>query len=528
MRRYLPEYPSVYYILALSSMVVLFDVEEELTNMGESVESINRIKNEISSFIKEVRDYAHNQDHEIPQTAIFTSNNFRDRECEYFINKPSKLVRDSSVRKWFFGDLAEWLINHNAGFEIPPALDPDNTSQIKKHYQKRLFEFAKVVMNYTGTLHFSETDFYAAYNDLFTKRYSSVHHHRIIVPLPGLWFERLRNDSKQYPLSILNDNLNWGSYKISHLTNPTISKLTNNEMTGLQTYGTPGMVVKKGQTQKRLKWTNKLDLNLRVKDRQSFYDADRTGIGRGWTGTAARTVATDIVKQILTSIRLFLPERDVSIGPLYNLERSWMTHRGICVNVYGTYYTNLTQQEPMFSRNHLRLSKEQFYDFQEYYDSYGSHFDLTGEGLTLALNRLNQMYQKSNYQDKIVDCFIGLETTLLKDGGASSKIADRGTTLLRHHPSLDVRYIHDLLSLLTRIRNGIVHNNAQVGDYIDLENETDPPNARPVEKVSVKNIINQARSILGHVIREYAYLMEKEGKSIQEVNVDFLSKQTRD
>ena len=89
------------------------------------------------------------------------------------------------------------------------------------------------------------------------------------------------------------------------------------------------------------------------------------------------------------------------------------------------------------------------------------------------------------------------------------------------------RYSHDLLSLLTRIRNGIVHNSAQVTDYIDSDNETSPHSARPVEEVGPRNLLKQARSILAHIIREYAYLMEKEKKSIHEINVDLLDNRVR-
>lgn len=495
--------------------------------MDESVASINRIKNDISSFIRTVRHYADRRGRDIPQTVIVTSNVFRDREYEYFVNKPSKLVREAPVRKVHFRDTAEWLVDHDAGFDIPPGYDPSETTPVKSYYRKRLFEFAQVVMDYTGTLHFSETDFNAAYNDHFTKRYSSVHDHRIIVPLPKFVLRMPRDAPKEISLPILEDDINWSSHKVSHLTNPTISKLTDEEMAGLQTYGTPGMIIKKDRTQKRLGWVNKLEFNLRVKDRRSFHNPDRQGLDRGWTGRAARNIAAGLAKQILTSIRLFIPEQYVGLGPLYNLERSWMTHRGICIDVSGSYYTNLTQQGDTISREGLNLFQEQFDDFRDYYETYGNEFDLEVGGLTPALNRLTQMYQKSNRQDKIVDCFIGLETTLLRDGGDSSKIADRGTVLLRHHPNLDVRYVHDMLSLLTQIRNDVVHNNAQVRDYIDPCNETDPPNTRPVEKVGPQNLMKQARSILSHIIREYAYLMEKEGKSIHEINVDFLDQRIR-
>lgn len=130
------------------------------------------------------------------------------------------------------------------------------------------------------------------------------------------------------------------------------------------------------------------------------------------------------------------------------------------------------------------------------------------------------MYRTTNRQDKIVDCFIGLETTLLRDGGDSTKIADGGTALPRHRPCFTTRYVHDLLSLSTRIPNGVVHNSARVEEYIDPNNVPTPPHVRPVENIESRHLSKRARSLLAHVIREYAYLMGKESKSVHEINVD--------
>lgn len=495
--------------------------------MGESVGSINRVKNDVASFIRTVRNFSDRQDREVPQTVILTSNVFRDREYEHFVAKPSKLVRGAPVKKGFFRDTAAWLMDNDAGFDIPPGYDPDNRPRIQSYYQKRLFEFAQSVMDYTGTLHFSETDFVAAYNDLFTRRYSSVHDHRVVAPLSKFVLRVHDGGSRELTLPILEESIDWNSYEVSHLTNPKISRISGEEMAGLQTYGTPGMIVKKDQTQKRLGWAYKIEFNLRVTDRRSYHDADRRGLDPSWTASAASDVAAKQTKQILTAIRLFEPEKFVCLGPIYNLERSWRTHRDLCVDVSRSHYTDLTQRGNTVFRDRLDLYKEQFDDFRAYFEAYGNEFDSEGGGLSQALNRFNQMYRKTNRQDKIVDCFIGLETTLLRDGGDSTKIADRGTALLRHHPCFNTRYVHDLLSLLTRIRNGVVHNSARVEEYIDPKNVSTPQHVRPVENIEPRHLLKQARSILAHVIREYAYLMGKESKSVHEINVDLLDYRIR-
>lgn len=86
-------------------------------------------------------------------------------------------------------------------------------------------------------------------------------------------------------------------------------------MAGLQTYGTPRVIVKKDQTPKRFGWSYTIEFNLRVKDRRTFHDADRRGLDPNWTALAASDVAGQQAEQILTAIRLFEPATTLAWVP---------------------------------------------------------------------------------------------------------------------------------------------------------------------------------------------------------------------
>jgi len=383
----------------------------------------DRIKDCTEAFFSEMSKYADKRDLDTPQTAVYTPTTFRREDPEEIVTQPSKLVRtDNPVKQFFFDETAEWLASSNAGFDFPPALDPEQTDDIAGYYRKRLFEFAQLTLDYTGQFGFSESDFYAAYRDHIKPKYQAKHTHRIVVPLPGLSLHGTAN-LRQKKLSLPNqiDIDSVGRNRCELPSEVEISRLTDWELAGVQTYGSPHVTSDLSTLRRKLRWYYKLMIDIEIEDLPAAHEERRPGIDRSWTSLLAKQIGIRIAKQLVTVLRLFEPRNYVGIGPAYVTERSWLTHRNLCMDISGYFSSSDSQETPIVKLERYQLDRENYDELNSFWRKLATACDPKADTeLSSAIRRFNQTFKSKSYEDKIVDSYIGFEKTLANNEGVSS------------------------------------------------------------------------------------------------------------
>lgn len=490
------------------------------------------VKDEISdcveAFFDKVAELADKRGCDIPQTAVYTPTNFKREDPERIVAQPSKLVRvHRALNQFFFNDTAEWLVSSGNGFDFPPAIDPEQTEGIRTYYRKRLFEFAQIVLDYTGCLEFSESDFEEAYKDHIQPKYQSKHTHRIIVPLPGFSMhdaDNLREEKLRLSTKINLGNVGRNQCELS--PEIEISRLTEWELAGIQTHGSPHATTDLKDLKRRLSWYYKLTIDIDVEDLPTAHEKERPGIDRSWTSQLAKQVGIRVARQVRTVLRLFQPRGYVGIGPAYVMERSWLTHRGLCMDIGGYFSSSDSLETTLVKLEHYRLHREDHDDINSFWEGIASTCDPEADTrLSTAIRRFNQTFRDKSYEDKIVDCYIGFEKTLANDDRVSSfRFPARAVLLfqdqslyLRNSSEMSAEFVYEFIDLLQNKRNGIIHDDAKL-NMGDFEGDRDRPAELTVECLSSYEFTIEARYLLSQAIQSYQELLEKKDITIKEIN----------
>lgn len=160
----------------------------------------------------------------------------------------------------------------------------------------------------------------------------------------------------------------------------------------------------------------------------------------------------------------------------------------------------------------------------EFTDFFASHrwlIKTETEGMfSRSLRRLNQMNEKGNDADCIVDCAIAFEETLLKtvtqETSFTFRLGLRGSLLLDDRIPYNREEIRSFFKALYYARGEIVHSDKPLSEIIaedcfELETISDPDS---------REFVQHARVFLAEVIKEYMNHRTDRGLSIPDVNED--------
>ena len=265
---------------------------------------------------------------------------------------------------------------------------------------------------------FDENAFDTAYEDHFAPFYASTHVHRVVFPFPRVILGP--DDFKegfQLTLEPLEDSVDNGEYVASLTNDLLLSRISDFEMTAMQTYGRPDMITEPDQTQKRLGWATTLKVEFEVTYCLMKHNSEHTGLDLSWTGNQALSEADPIAKQVVTALRLWAPKEYAGLGPGYLLRDSWKTYYSISADVNRVVVPEFGQRGKSFQRNPVKLPKAEQNALREHWQQIGPYCTLEDEmsnTLYRDLTRFNRMYERSTFEDQIVDAFLGFETTLIR------------------------------------------------------------------------------------------------------------------
>jgi len=476
------------------------------------------IKYEVEKFIRYVQSYTDERYENIPVTSIRTSNTFRDRKHEYQVKQPSKIVRDSFFKKSYFSSLSRLLIKKGLSF-CPHHEDNHEHSQ----HTKRIFELAKLTLDHIGEVNFDEDAFNSAYSDYFEPLYESTHTHRFIFPLPRIIL-RPENYPEKFRLELppLENPINKGNYVSSIINEFTLSKITGSEMTAMQNYGTPGIITKPDQTQKRLGWSTKLDITFEVTHRPTKHNEDRVGVDPSFTGLHTSSIASDVAKQVVTALRLWDPKGYGGLGPGYRLRDSWKSYRGISDDVAGIIIPEFRQRGKVYTlSNSIEIQESERKTVRDFWTDVGPYCQLkkSDDGsLNPSLRRFSRMYERIFPEDKIIDAYIGFETTLAR-GHPEHYMPQFASMILEGKTELNEEDIREFVNDLQHIRNQIVHQDATLsGDLVEKVPEGEDA------YFSESEYVREVRWYLAQVIIAYTDLLNSPDDSIQQINQEYLDR----
>ncbi|WP_330633579.1 hypothetical protein [Halocatena halophila] len=471
------------------------------------------VRDEIERFVGDVQAYAEAGYDYTPTTTIFTSNTFRNRKYEFSVSQPSNIVRDTNrFNRSYFADLTQSLLDKGLSF-CPQRPDVEETL-----LRKRLFEFAKLTLDYAGAFEFDTDAFESAYAMHFSSLYQSTHTHRVIFPLPQVI---LRSESPRTSFSVTlpprQGYVDSGQYVATVTEDLRLSKILDEEMTAMQTHGTPGMITKQDQAQKRLGWTTKLEVELEVTHRPTKHNPDAVGLDLGWTGNRALHIAGNIAKQLVTALRLWEPTEYAGLGPGYLLRDSWKTYREISADVDRVLQPKFGQRSVQFQRSSVTLEEPDEDGFCEHWVNIGSYCAQDSQAETTlkqCLSRFNRMYERSAYEDQLLDAYLGFETTLIR-GDPENVLSERGTVLLTDPSDSHIAETRAFFDGIRQVRNKVAHNDVTLSQSV-LINHPGPDEPR--------EFLDAVRKTLAQTVLAYIELLDGPTDSIQMVNQTVLSR----
>ena len=472
------------------------------------------VRDEIEYFVDDVRAYTEDAYDHVPTTTVFTSNTFQDRKHEYRVTQPSKIVRDTKrFKRFYFTDLTQSLLDDGLSFCPHRRGDVEATL-----LRKRLFKLAKLTLDYAGTVEFDPDAFEGAYATHFAPLYQSTHTHRVVFPLPRVIL--LPAESRTPPnvsLPPLQRIVDSGRNVATFVEDLRLSQILDGEMAAMQTHGTPGMITKQDQTQKRLGWATKLEVELEVTHRPTKHDPDAAGLDQGWTANHALRIAGNTAKQLVTALRLWEPTEYAGLGPGYLLRDSWKTYRGISADVERVLQPEFGQRGRTFHRSSVTLHEADESTLREHWEDIGPYCTQDSQAETTlhqCLSRFNRMYERSAREDRTLDAYLGFETTLLR-GDPGSVLSKRAAVLLTEAGDVDAAKTRAFFDGVRRVRNQVVHNDVTLSESLlaDYPGPDDP-----------REYLEAVREELARTVLAYIELLDDPSDSIHTVNQTILSR----
>ncbi|WP_148258244.1 HEPN domain-containing protein [Halalkalicoccus jeotgali] len=184
------------------------------------------------------------------------------------------------------------------------------------------------------------------------------------------------------------------------------------------------------------------------------------------------------VKALGRCLRLRRPEFGVVyMGPAFIQDHNILPHRfnipqfsSISPSELSVEHTYTTETYGLSAWDRYTINEEEVEELERFINRYLKHLNAEYDTeLSGTIRRYDKMFSNLYIEDKLVDCAIGLEGSLLRDIGNTSsftfRLKLRGNALLQ---SLDVNRsdIQDFFKSLYYVRGEIVHNDRNIDNLI--------------------------------------------------------------
>lgn len=387
-------------------------------------------------------------------------------------------------------EAADWLYESGNGFEVNLSddegneIESPNKDQITPWYTNEILMLAGHVMNYSGNFSYSDEAFEAAFNNYFKPKYAELNRYEVIVPL-------LKFDGPDTIIEINPDiEIELSGGHTGEITHIEISPITPSELSGIFTFESRILTMGSGLERPQF-WSHKIKLGIET-------DAGSHG-----------GLESQALNRVRTALRLFKPETaDMGTARRYRKNPNWLDYRENITNINGSSGSRTT---PALSGKGYELAEDEVRNFQSFWEEYRHQIDPEKESnIATAIRRFNQTYTKETDEDRLIDCVIAFESTLLKEitqhESYRYRLPTRAALLLDEGSEHDREYIYRFFKKVYDARSRVVHTGQDLQDQRIKE-----------EELRSSEFVNKARDFLRQTILEYID-NQSEGKDVQQTN----------
>lgn len=426
------------------------------------------------------------------------------------VKTPPRPVINPARRQEFVQDAAEWLYDTGTGPELSSTTQTNRAIAVGQ-YRIQVCNFFSEVFKYSGGFQVDEEAFEECFIRHWLPKYENDSREEYELVMPIRYFSHLSEDvelSSDVPIHV-------DSPEHHELLSLSIRNMDSPIWNAILTY-------ESGNFTSKYHHQN---------DEQTILVAKLFGTE---LPDPPGKVGGLLVDRVVQALRLFKPSTSVVFpGPTYLIKEGWLDFRfGIPTIRNASPAPTSTPEKAMgiFDPYGYELQTEEIEDFVQFWKRNGQHVKRDySDPLFSPLQRFREMYAKEYHGDRIVECMIALEGTLLSDMSRSAsytfRLGIRAPLLLEPLTQIERKEIRKFLENLYHARGEIVHQDRsptdivqddQFNDY-DFEGLSSLPEAESPEN-RARQFSLHARYFLANVILAYSHYGSEHGLSIQEVN----------
>ncbi|MFC6723131.1 hypothetical protein ACFQE1_01735 [Halobium palmae] len=402
--------------------------------------------------------------------------------------------------------------------DVIEELNSDNTTRTRE-CRRLVRTLIRNTLDYAGEYEFHQEAFDAVFEDHIRPLWDYENTIDVIIPISGL-----SNSFSPIELPPFQIEHKEESSSIARLCKLEIGPFTKSEMSGLRTVdsefdglqrnGFSGMPANR-TVLSRVRGT------VFVKDHSETATRSAGG-GSHWESLARELVRLE-AKRILKMLRLYGPNRkQIKLAHVFTVKPHWITHRE------GVEYltANTFVSDPWVSGIHsgtYEFDDADAQEFAEQWSEYGEY--LSEDTFSQPLRRFNQAFGRNTSEDRLIDCFLGFESSVLKGVGSPAFRLPARSTLLLSGEISESEEVFEFFKIIRKCRNEIVHHDTRIQDInIDDENSLDisklDSELVEEENLNASEFEKRGRVYLAMILKKYMELKTAfpDQGSIQEIN----------
>lgn len=452
------------------------------------------VKNRLKEGVQDLTQIIKSEQDQVPSEEVYRVTESGEKRRE-LVSQPSKVISE-----YGFGEeptpksvteMADWLYETDYGFELRISdqdgnqIENPDKDQVVPWYSREILRFVGEVMDYTGGFTYSEDAFESAFKNEFEPKYARSNSYEVIVPL--LKFDGPGDIIKLDPDIDIDIN---DDHK-GEVTYIEVSPLTSEELSGIYTF--ENRIFTLGSTGLRRAgfWSHKLTMR---------FDTD---------GGRHGGLENKALDRVLTALRLFKSETGVmGAERSYSRDPNWLDHREGIMNLESSMGT---QGRPILRGKGYELEDNEVPELRDFWERYRHELDSQDESnVSTAIRRFNQTYTKETEEDRLVDCVIAFETTLLSEitqhASYRFRLPLRAGLFLHQVSDEDREYIYEFFKNIYDARSNVVHTGGEL-----RERSVNGEDLRP------RDFVNKTREFLRVTILKYLE-GQSEGMSVEDIN----------
>lgn len=456
---------------------------------------------------------------DLPQTTVYRFNRQRVEMSQREVTQPSiALFQNRRLRGYVreqSEEVANWMIESGNGF--PMGFRESSRSDILQFYKSYIDSFLQAAFDYSGDVTVNDEQFDKAFSDQIEPLTDRNYSFELLIPLPGLHLQ-VDEFTIKLPFNEIKDY----ELLVSNIDRATIGRLSPSELSGIYAYeeerNSPTRRSSINGSPDELALHSKLRVSAMVEDRSEGESRPEYVIELG------TKLLYQKLDEIVTALRLFGPDYgSIEKGHGYLVEQNWQSYR---LEVEVLNLKNHRESTLPRRFDGYLLPESEITEFQEFCQSVIPR--IGSDEMSTSISRYNRSYEKSSYEDAVIDCFVALENLLLRNTHSSSayRFPARGSLLLNSRTTA-TENVFELFDALRIVRNKIIHEDQSIAGIDAEQFNIDPIFVETSGNLEPMKFVRSSRRLLAETIQTYVEVFQETGRNVTEINRDIMEPLTR-